>query len=343
MAMSARRMKAVVFERKESLEIKEVPVPEIGALDVLVHPEAVGVCATDVHIFHGEFIPTYPLIPGHEPAGVVVETGSDVEGLKPGDQVMIDPSVFCEACYFCRQNLQNHCLNWNGIGVTRNGCFAEFVRVPAKNCYPFSGLSFSEAAMAEPLACVVYGQERARMPLGADVLIFGAGPIGCLHLLTSKVNGAARVTMVDLRQDKLEAAARLGADVTVVSNDRLAEVLREVAPYGFDVVIDATGVAKVVEKAIDFVKPTGRLLVFGVCHPAETMAVRPFDIYKRDIEIIGSFAIRKTYAPAAELLKSGAIDVKPLIADVLPLEKFGKALELVESGRAAMKVQIVFE
>jgi len=341
--MSPRMMKAVVFEHKRSLAIKEVPVPALGPLDVLVHPKAVGVCATDVHIFRGEFLPTYPLIPGHEAAGVVVETGSEVSDLKPGQQVMIDPSVFCEACYFCRRNLQNHCLNWNGIGVTRNGCFAEYVQVPAKNCYPFSGLSFNQAAMAEPLACVVYGQERARIPLGADVLIFGAGPIGCLHLLASKVNGAARVAMVDLRRDKLEVAERLGADITLLAGPQTAEVLRDAAPYGFDVVIDATGVAEVVEQAIEFVKPTGRLLVFGVCHPEETMSVRPFDIYKRDIEIIGSFAIRKTYAPATELLKSGAVDVEPLIGEVLPLDEFRKALDLVESGRAKMKVHVALD
>lgn len=336
-------MKSVVFSRKESLEVRELPAPEVGPDEVLVHPRSTGICATDVHIFHGEFLPSYPVIPGHESAGEVVQTGEEVDELQPGDRVMIDPSVFCEACYFCRRNLQNHCLHWNGIGVTMDGCFSELVVVPAKNCYLFSGLSFSQAAMAEPLACVVYGQDRARIPLGGDVLVFGAGPIGCLHLLASKVNGAARVTMVDLRREKLERAEDLGADVILSADESMPEALREVAPYGFDVVIDATGVSGVVERAVDFVMPTGKLLVFGVCRPQDTIALRPFEIYKRDIEIIGSFAIRKTYAPAVELLRSGAIDVGPLIEEVLPLERFGEALKLVESGRAKMKVQIALD
>jgi len=335
-------VRAAVLEDKKKIVIRDVKEPTIGPKDVLVRSRACGICGTDVHIWDGEFFPTYPLIPGHELAGEVALVGSEVTDLAPGDRVMVDPTVTCEECHFCMTQRQNHCLKWNAVGVTRDGGFAELVRVPAKNCYRFEKVSFSEAAFTEPLACVVFGQDRARMQIGSTVLVVGAGPIGQLHLQASRANGAAEVTVIDTVPEKLDLAHRSGAAYTVVADNALDEKLRKIARYGFDVVIDATGNPKAVAAAIPHIANGGRFLIFGVCSPEATIEIRPFEIYRRDIEIIGSFAIRRTYDRAFKLMESGVIKVKPLVAEAMPVEELTRGLSMMKDGKAAMKLQVAF-
>lgn len=335
-------MKAAVLRGLRDLVIEEVPVPSVGPRDVLVRSRACGVCGTDVHIFEGEFFPTYPLVQGHELAGEVAEVGAEVTELRPGDKVMVDPTVTCEECHFCMTQRQNHCLRWNAVGVTRDGGFGEYVRVPAKNCYRFDRVSFAEAAFTEPLACVVFGQDRARIDIGSEVLILGAGPIGQLQLQACRANGAASVTVVDTVESKLDVARRFGAANTVVADNAMGEKLRKIARYGFDVVIDATGNPKAVQTAFEHIAPGGRFLVFGVCSPDATIEVKPFDIYRRDLEIIGSFAIRRTYDRAFKLMENGVVKVKELIAETLPVEEVARGLELMKTGRAGMKIQVAW-
>lgn len=335
-------MKAAVLEAVKKVAIRDVPEPIIGPRDVLVRAKACGICGTDVHIWEGDFFPTFPLIPGHELAGEVVKIGAQVEDLKVGDRVMVDPTVTCEECHFCMINRQNHCLKWNAVGVTRDGGFGEYVRVPAKNCYRFERVSFAEAAFCEPLACVVFGQDRARIDIGSEVLILGAGPIGQLHLQASRVNGAAAVTVVDVVESKLQMAREEGASETVIADNALESRLKKIAPHGFDVVIDATGVAKVLGDSLKYVKNGGKYLVFGVCGPHDKVEISPFEIYRRDIEIIGSFAIRRTYDRAFKLMEHGAVNVKKLIFEALHVEELPRGLEMMKKGQAPMKLQIVW-
>ncbi len=336
-------MRAAVLEAVKKITIRtDVPEPAIGPRDVLVRSKACGLCGTDVHIFEGDFFPTFPLIPGHELAGEVVAVGDEVTDLAPGDRVMVDPTVTCEGCHFCMTQRQNHCLHWNAVGVTRDGGFAELVRVPAKNCYRFERVSFSEAAFCEPLACVVFGQDRARIEIGSEILVIGAGPIGQLHLQASRANGAASVTVVDVMESKLDLAKRLGAAHVVRADADQEASLRKIAKYGFDVVIDATGSARVLQDSIKYVKSGGKYLVFGVCGPTETVSLSPFEIYRRDLEIIGSFAIRRTYDRAFKLMEAGVIDVKPLLHEAIPIEDLARGLELMKTGKAPMKLQVVW-
>jgi D-arabinitol dehydrogenase (NADP+) len=337
-------MKAAVLEGVRSIAVRrDVQPPSIGPNDVLVQSRACGICGTDVHIWEGEFFPTFPLIPGHELAGEIVEIGPAVTELRVGDKVMVDPTVTCEQCHFCMTQRQNHCLAWNAVGVTRNGGFAELVSVPAKNCYRFDRVSFSEAAFTEPLACVVFGQDRARIDLGSEVLVLGAGPIGQLHVQASRANGASSVTVVDKVESKLALASKHGAANVVVADNAMGDKLKKIARWGFDVVIEATGNPAAVQAAIPFVKNGGKLLVFGVCSPNDTITISPFEIYRRDLEIIGSFAIRRTYDRAFKLMEAGVIDVKDLVARKLPLEELEEGIHLMKDGKAGMKLQIVIE
>lgn len=335
-------MKAVCFEGPFRVSIVEMSTPTPGPQDVLIRVEAAGICGTDLSLYAGEHDPRYPLVPGHEFSGVVVEVGKDVIGLAPGDRVSVDPNLYCDRCHYCHRDLQNHCEAWEAIGVTRAGGFAEYVVAPQQSVYSIGSLSFAEGAFIEPLACVVYGQERAGIRLGDSVLIFGAGPIGLLHLQLAKRAGAARTVVVDLKPERLRIAEQMGADAAIASGGKqpLATALKEISPYGFDLVIDATGVPAVVEEALAYAAKGGKLLVFGVCPNESEIRVNPYEIFRRDLQIMGTFALRKSFAAARDLLEAGALDVKPLIGATVNLEDFPAALELIRSGRAPMKIQV---
>lgn len=337
-------MRACVFEEKNRFSIQEVPVPTPGPGEVLIRVRAAGICGTDIHILRGEYFQDFPIIAGHEFAGEVAALGEGVEGFVVGERVTADPNIFCDYCYFCKINKNNHCLNFAAIGVTRSGAFAEYVTVPAKCVFPLpERLSFSEGAMAEPLACAVYGVQRSGIRPGAKVLIFGAGPIGLLLLSLFQVSGASEVIVVDISEKKLELARRKGAKEALQADGSEKKRLREIAPFGFEVVVDATGIPEVMEKALDYLEPDGTFLLFGVAPRGASMRLEPYAVFRRDLHIVGSFAVKKTMQYALNLLGSGAVDVRDLISSRYPLERFGDALEEVLTSKDRLKVQIVYD
>lgn len=335
-------MKAVVFEAPNTLKIKEVKTPRAGDNEVVVKVEASGVCASDIHILKGDFIggDPYPLIPGHEFCGTIVEKGKNVKNFDVNDPVAIDPVIPCGKCYYCKRNEQNHCINFNGLGDTIAGGFAEYVLVPEANLFHFENVSFEEASLAEPLACVLYGHKRAPVHLGDDVLIFGAGSLGLLHLQVARHSGAANITVCDLKKDKLALAGELGADYVINPREEEEDSPLKYAPEGYDVVIDATGSPRVVENAIKFIKNKGTLMVFGVCPQAATITISPYEIYRRDINIVGVFALNRTFGESIKLIDKEVINTKKVISDIFPLEKLPLALEMIENGEAGGKIVI---
>jgi D-arabinitol dehydrogenase (NADP+) len=334
-------VKAAYYQGRRELDVREAPDPEPGPNEVLVRVAACGICGTDQHIFDGDFFPSYPLIGGHELAGEVVALGpQSVETVvRAGDRVAVDPSLFCGSCFFCQRGQGNHCLYWNAIGVTRDGGFAEYVVAPTANVYPVGEMPYEVAAFIEPISCVVYGLQRLRIPVGANALIYGAGAIGLLMLQIVVRSGASAVAVVDLNEDRLKLAEALGANEVVRAGHGADDALRTISPLGFDVVIDCTGVPTVVQHMFTHVRRNGKLLFFGVTPPNTAIAISPFDVYQKDLEILGSFALRYTFHDAFALLESGAIDVEPLLSDRLPIERFPEALALAGSGDA-FKVQI---
>jgi 2-desacetyl-2-hydroxyethyl bacteriochlorophyllide A dehydrogenase len=334
-------VKAAYYQARREIDVRDAPDPEPGPNEVLVRVAACGICGTDQHIFDGDFFPSYPLIGGHELAGEVVALGPQrVEtALRAGDRVAVDPCLFCGSCFYCQRGQGNHCLNWNAIGVTRDGGFAEYVVAPTANVYPVGDMELEVAAFIEPISCVVYGLQRLRVPVGANALIYGAGPIGLLMLQLVRHGGASAVAVVDLKDDKLKLAQTLGAHDVVVGDSAADGALSEISPLGFDVVIDCTGVPPVVEHMFTHVRNNGKLLFFGVNPPDARIAVSPYDVYRKDLEIYGSFSLRYTFHAALALLESGAVDVKPLLSDRFPIEGFPQALALAGSGDA-FKVQI---
>ena len=332
-------MQAAFYEAPHTVGIRETPRPNPGPHDVVVRVAACGICGTDQHIFQGDFFPTYPLIGGHELAGEVVEIGSEVDTVRTGDRVAVDPGIFCGYCYFCQRAQGNHCLNWQAIGVTRNGGFAEYVVAPKANIYPIGDMPYEQAAFIEPISCVVYGLRRLKLPLGANAVIFGAGSIGLLMAQLVRHGGASQVVCVDLKEDKLALARQLGAHETVRAGDGAHDALRELAPFGFDVVIDCTGIPSVAEGTFQHARSEGKVLLFGVNPTDATIRLSPYDVYRKDLEIYGSFALRFTFHAAIDLMRSGAVQVDPLLSERLPIDRFADALTLAASGNA-LKVQI---
>jgi 2-desacetyl-2-hydroxyethyl bacteriochlorophyllide A dehydrogenase len=316
-----------------------VSKPTPGPGDVLIKVAVAGICGTDIHIYHGEYEAVYPIIPGHEFSGVVAAVGDGVKWVRPGDRVTADPNIPCNRCPACQRNEPNQCFDHQAVGVTRDGAFAEYVVVPEEVVCPVGEMPFDVAAMVEPLACVVWGLKRIEVPPGASALVVGAGPMGCQVLQALKHAGAAQVVVTDVVPSRLTMAQELGASAAVL-NDGNMPGLTEMAPYGFDLVVDATGIPQVLERAFEFVRPRGTVWVFGVCPPEERVSFVPFDVFRKDLRIVGSFAVNRTFTGAIALIQGGAVQVQPLISHQIPLDRFGEAIEIAQHDPGRMKVQL---
>ncbi|MCS6826559.1 MAG: zinc-dependent alcohol dehydrogenase family protein [Caldilinea sp.] len=333
-------MKAVLFPAPESIRVERVPDPSCAPDEVVVQVARCGICGTDVHIYRNEYMSTFPVIPGHEFGGVIVEVGRDVTDFRVGERVAVDPNLYCGRCDMCRNEMANHCLNWQGVGITRPGGFAEYTAVPARACYRLpDSLSDAQAAFIEPLACVVHAMKRIRMLPADPVLILGAGPMGLLLIQALRRMGGSYVVAVEKQPARLQLARAMGASLAVPAGPDQDAALREVAPRGFGVVIDATGVPAVIEGAFRYLRPRGTYLQFGVAPNRARVSLNPYDIFRHDWTIVGSFALCYTFIPAIDWLASGAIDVAPLVSHTAPMERFAEVFQQFAAGQT-LKVHI---
>ncbi len=334
-------MKAFVIEKPNSASIQDIPKPRPDHDEVLIKVKASGFCGTDIHTYKGEHPSTYPLVPGHEFSGIVEEIGPGVTQFKPGDPVVADPNIFCESCFYCKQNKQIHCENLKVIGNTRNGAFAEYVTAPERCTFSAEGLDLTQAAMAEPLGCVINAHNKIVPPLGGTIVIFGAGTIGLLHLLISQRRGAAKIAMVDVKKEQLALAQKLGASSVYESSRDIADRLKRDFPRGLDLVIDATGVPKVVETAIQLVAVTGTFMGFGACPTDSSIQINPFDLYHRDWKLIGSYALEKTMPQSLDMLRGG-LDLAALIGRQIRLEEMPSSFADFMNSKTCNKTIVTF-
>jgi D-arabinitol dehydrogenase (NADP+) len=331
-------MKAAQITAPDKAQVIEVEAPTPGPDDVLIQIHVAGICGTDIHIFHGEYEANYPVIPGHEFSGVVTAVGENVTRFKVGDRVTADPNVPCNRCPACQRGEANQCHNLRAVGVTGDGGFAEYVVVPEGSVFSIGSLTFPQAALVEPLACVVWGLKRVEIQPGDAVVIFGAGPMGCLLLQAVRHVGATTVVITDVVPSRLELAEQLGA-TAIMADDQMEQRLKEIAPLGYDVVADATGLPQVLQDSFAYVRPRGKVWVFGVVPPTEKIEFVPYDVFRKDISIIGSFAVNRTFSEAIAMIESGAVKVDPLISHQLELDDFCKGLDIAENNPQRMKVQ----
>ncbi|MCL2864131.1 MAG: zinc-dependent alcohol dehydrogenase family protein [Lachnospiraceae bacterium] len=336
-------MKAFFITEPNMFALKEIEKPAPKNDEVLVKVRASGFCGTDIHTFKGEHPTIYPIIPGHEFSGIVEEIGASVTTFKNGDAVIADPNIFCENCYYCKQNMQIHCENIKVLGNTMNGAFAEYVIVPERCLFHADKIDFICGAMAEPLACVINSYNKASVPLGGSVLIYGAGTIGLMHLMICLRAGASTITIVDIKPAQLEIAKTIGANHAFMSDANLERKLKEIQPRGYSYVVDASGVPEVIEKAIPHLAKSGTFIAFGACPEESKISINPFHLYYNDWKLIGSYALEKTMPQSIALLKDGGMDLSVLIGKTITLDEMPKHFLEFCQGKTNNKIIVKFE
>jgi 2-desacetyl-2-hydroxyethyl bacteriochlorophyllide A dehydrogenase len=318
----------------DAVTVETVPDPAPGPREVVVAVAGCGICGTDLHIAEGEFAPTLPVVPGHEFAGEVVAAGTDVSELRVGDQVAVDPSLYCHECHYCRRGRGNLCERWGAIGVSTAGGAAEFAVAPVANCVPLpESVTPADAALIEPLSCAVRGFDVLAPQLGDHYLIYGAGTMGLMMMELAKRAGAASVSMVDLNPTRLETARELGCTATVTSADELDR------PRGWDIVIDCTGVVAAIEDGLGRVAPGGTFQQFGVANEDATASFSPYRIYNKEIRIVGSMAVLHSFERAGDLFAAGVLDPSVFISHRFPLDGYADAIAQFRAG-IGRKIQI---
>lgn len=321
-------MRAFVITAPGSGEVRDVPEPAPGPDEAIVQPAYVGICGTDYHIYRGSFTSSYPMTNGHEFSGTIVSIGSPNSRWRVGDRVAVDPTLFCGACYRCLRGQANHCDHWGAIGDTVPGALAERVRVPIRNLYRVEDHeSMEDAAFTEPLACVVWGIERLRVRPGDRAVVLGGGPIGLLMTQMLSFSPVADLVLVDVAPEKLARGPSFGAQATFLAGKDLPALLDDRSGgRKFDIVVDCTGVASVVQEMFAFAAPNARIMLFGVTDRDAEVRISPFDVYHNDWEILGSMAINVTFQQARALLALGRVEVGSLLTSVVGLEDVATTL-----------------
>lgn len=336
-------MRAVRYSQAGQFSVEDVPVPRPGLGEALVRMTAAGVCGTDLHIHDGDFFARFPLTPGHEMLGVVQDLGDCVDERLLGQTVAVNGNWGCSRCAFCAVGNRLLCRELTAIGVTRDGGFGENVVAPAAQCFPVGDMPADVSVMVEPTACAVHGLDVLAMRPGSDALVIGAGPTGLILAQLLMHSGAARVTTAGPTAFKLDVARSLGIDGTVllppVAESRFA-VLRERAPDGFDAVVDATGSAEVSAMSVRLAKDGGTVLWYGVMAPEDMAAVSPYEVYRRELSIKGSFAQVECFPRAIAALRSGRVKTTGIITHRFGLDEFGDCLEAVRADRSCLKAII---
>jgi L-iditol 2-dehydrogenase len=344
-------VKVARFYAPGDIRLEDMPEPTVSAGEVKIRVKNCSTCGTDVKISRsGHPNMTPPQVMGHEIAGVITEVGDGVDGWRAGDRVQVIAAIPDGTCPDCLAGRQTVCPNQLSMGYQFAGGFAEYMIVPREvlavdglNRIP-ENLGFAEASLAEPLACVLNGQELARVGEGDVVVVVGSGPIGCLHVRLARARGAARIILIDLNAERLKEAADLvRPDVAITSEDvdPVAAVLEATGGRGADVVITAAASGAAQEQGLRMLARRGRLSLFGgLAKDKPTITVDSNLVHYRELTIVGVNGSSPTHNKMAlELIASGAVPVTDLITHHLPLTSVLEAIEIVARGEA-IKVTI---
>jgi D-arabinitol dehydrogenase (NADP+) len=340
-------MRAVVYDAPRSYAVTDIPTPEAAAGEVRIKVDQVGLCGTDLHIHEGDFNAVFPLIPGHELVGVVDQLGDGVTGLELGEQVSVNPNVHCGACQYCLAGRLILCENLKGYGSNFPGFFAEQVTAPQGLVFSTEGLAQDTAVFTEPASCAMHGLETLQVRPGASALVFGAGPTGLLLAQLIASGGASSVTVAAPTQFKLDTAKALGIDRTVQIDRQDGEAnlrtLRAASPTGdgYDIVVEATGSTRVAEMCVPLTRNGGTVMIYGVTRADEVVSFHPFDVFRREITIKGSFAEITSFGAAIAALRAGRAKTDGIITHRFSLADYGQALAALQSDRTVHKIVIV--
>ncbi|XP_065870524.1 sorbitol dehydrogenase [Euphorbia lathyris] len=336
-----------------TLKIQPFQLPSLGPYDVRVRMKAVGICGSDVHYLKtlqcAHFVVKEPMVIGHECAGIVEEVGDAVKNLVPGDRVALEPGISCWRCSFCKDGQYNLCPDMKFFATPPiHGSLANQVVHPADLCFKLpDNVSLEEGAMCEPLSVGVHACRRANIGPETNVLVMGAGPIGLVTMLAARAFGAPRIIIVDVDDYRLSVAKDLGADGIVKVSTNIQDIADEVVLIqkamggsGVDVTFDCAGFNKTMSTALSATKSGGKVCLVGMGHNEMTVPLTP--AAAREVDVVGVFRYKNTWPLCIEFLRSGKIDVKPLIT-----HRFGFSQKEVEdafetSARGGTAIKVMF-
>lgn len=333
--MTTSTMRAAVLDGAGGIDIRDLPVPVPAADEVVIAPVGTGVCGTDLHLAAGEYPHgRFPVVPGHEFAGYVSAVGAEVTGFAEGDYVGVNPNISCGICRWCRSGATNLCVDILPVGVAVNGSVADFVAVPARIAFPLDArITHRAAPLIEPFACVLHALERVPDWRDQELVIFGAGSIGLMAVILGRAEGATGVRVVEPNPARRAAAAQLGARQSVASVDELDDM-------AFDLALDASGHPVAIEQAIRALGPRGRLVQMGVAAPSATVPLLPYEVFAKEISIIGSNSLAEKYAESAERMIDLHGELESLVTSTFSLEQYAEAMDAA-TRPDQIKVQIV--
>ena len=325
------------------IDTVEVPVPK--ADEVLIKVHRTGICGTDLHIVSGNFpAPNLPLTLGHEFSGTIVQLGGQGSSLNIGDKVVVDINIACGRCTFCRLGSKLFCPSVRQLGVHDAGALAEFVVAPIQNVYVLpDSISLDAAAYVEPLACAIHGQDRIGIRAGETVLIIGGGPMGLAHIVLAKLQGAAKIIVSEPDSHRRQIAVKLGADIAIDPiNENFRDLLKlNTNNIGPDVVIEAVGSIPTYEDSVAVVRRGGRILAYGAAPQDASMQLRPFDVYAKELTIVGSYAgTYDTWPRAINLIAAERFDPSLIVDTIRPLSEAVEALQSLKTNRSIVKIHI---
>jgi len=311
-------MRASLFMGQGEFKTEVLEEPKLQADEIKVRNLAAGVCGTDISIFQGgkgSADVTPPIVLGHEYAGEVVEIGRAVTTVKVGDKVAIDPNIYCQKCYYCKNGKKQHCENLTAIGVNRHGGFAEYSVVPEKQAFRLADHVDPEVgAMAEPLACCTHGIDLAQIESGSSVCIIGGGSIGQLMVQLAKLAGAATIILSEPVALRREIALANGANYAINPfEEEPAEAVRKIVSRGADVVIECVGNTAATTQAFEVAGKGANIVLFSVPKPETTFPLDLFSVFSKELKVVGSFINPDTQQRAVNLINENRLNISPLI------------------------------
>ena len=337
-------MKASRFLGNKTFAVTDLPTPHAGPGELVLRNQVCGVCGTDVHIYHGEpgsADVNPPVVLGHEYSGEVVEVGEGVTGFAVGDHVTVDPNIYCGHCAYCQNGKKQLCPSMEAIGVTRDGGFAQYSRIPASQAFKLEPtVPWEAAAMAEPLACCLHGIDLAGIQVGDKVCVVGGGAIGLLMVQLAKLSGASQIVLSEPNEKRRQVGLQLGANAALdPTRPDAQEAFAQVLDGGANVVIECVGNVPAVKSAFQFAGKGATVLLFSVPKVDATFDLPLFDVYKKELTIKGSFVNPDTHARAVALINSGKVDFDPIITHRFPLDQLPEAIAMQMSD-ASIKVVV---
>ena len=333
------------FLGNKTIVVRPMEFGAPGPDEVLVRNMAVGVCGTDVHIFHGEPGSTDvnpPVVLGHEYSGIVEAVGESVDTVRIGDHVTIDPNIYCGRCTACRMGRKQNCPHMQGIGVSRDGGFARYCMGPQAQCIPLDpSLDFDIGAMTEPLACALHGIDRAGIQPGQTVVVIGGGPIGLLMVQLARLSGASCVVLSEPNAMRREIGLQVGADAAIdpVLEDLRARFTECSGRDGADVVIECVGIPIAARQAFEVADRGATILLFSVPKQDATVPLPLFDLFSKELTVMGSFVNPDTHLRAVNLLNSGRLQIRPLLTHTYGLHGVDQAIAM-QMTDASIKVLV---